>query len=128
MNGDGLDDLIVGAYLADPGGSASGESYVVFGKAGTTPVNLSDVAGGTGGFVINGIDPDDQSGRSVSGAGDVNGDGLADLIVGARRADPGGNSLAGESYVIFGKADGTPVNLSDIVAGSGGFVMNGINS
>ncbi len=95
VNGDGLPDLIVGAR---------GESYVVFGKAGTTPVNLSDVAAGTGGFVMNGIDVDDFSGGSVSGAGDVNGDGLADLIVGASSADPGGRDRAGESYVVFSPA------------------------
>ncbi len=100
----------MGAYSADPGGNRyAGESYVVFGKAGTTPVNLSDVAAGTGGFLINGIDLGDRSGRSVSGAGDVNGDGLADLIVGAYDADPGANTDAGESYVVFGKADGTAV-------------------
>lgn len=66
------------------------------------PVNLSDVAAGIGGFVINGIDPNDRSGLSVSGAGDVNGDGLADLIVGAYGANAGGSLFAGESYVIFG--------------------------
>ena len=128
VNGDGLADVIVGAFYADPGGNTSaGESYVVFGKAGGTPVSLANIAAGSGGFIINGIDPDDRSGRSVSGAGDVNGDGLADLIVGADQADPGGNSNAGESYVVFGKADGTPVGLADVAAGSGGFVINGIN-
>ena len=84
---------------------------MVFGKADGTAVNLSDVTAGIGGFVINGIDVDDQSGRSVSGAGDVNGDGLADLIVGASAADPGGNDDAGESYVGFGKADVEAANL-----------------
>ncbi len=100
---------------------------MVFGKADTTPVSLSDVAAGTGGVVINGIDAGDRSGVSVSGAGDVNGDGLADLIVAGSRAAPGGTYGAGESYVVFGKADGTPVNLSDVVGGTGGFVINGID-
>jgi FG-GAP repeat protein len=118
----------VGAWSADPAGNShAGESYVVFGKADGTAVNLSDVTAGSGGFVINGIDPDDESGISVSGAGDVNGDGLADVIVGAHYADPAGHSDAGESYVVFGKADGTAVNLSDVTAGSGGFVINGID-
>ncbi len=128
VNGDGVDDLIVGARYADPAGkSSAGESYVVFGRADGTKVSLADIAAGSGGFVINGIDPDDRSGRSVSGAGDVNGDGLADVIVGAPGADPGGRESAGRSYVVFGKADGTPVDLSDFLTGkAGGFVINGI--
>ena len=103
VNGDGLTDLVVGAPYADPVGTTSaGESYVVFGRDAGTAVSLADVASGTGGFVINGIDGSDGSGWSVSGAGDVNGDGRADLIVGAYGADPGENTEAGESYVIFG--------------------------
>ena len=75
---------------------------MVLGKADGKPVNLSDVAAGSGGFIMNGIDPLDNSGTSVSGAGDVTGDGLADVIVGARGVDPGGNIFAGVSYVVFG--------------------------
>ncbi len=106
VNGDGLADLIVGAHGGDPNGTGSaGESYVVFGKANTTAVNLADVVAGTGGFVISGIDFGDTSGWSVSGAGDVNGDGLDDVIVGAH----GGSSFAGNSYVVFGKANTTAV-------------------
>ncbi len=127
VNGDGINDLIIGAYLADPNGSNSGASYVVFGKANGTPVNLSDIVSGTGGFLINGAAANDRSGRSVSSAGDVNNDGFDDLIVGASFADPNGSS-SGASYVVFGKANGTQVNLSDIASGTGGFVINGASA
>jgi hypothetical protein len=62
---------------------------------------------------------------SVAGAGDVNGDGLADLIVGARQSDPASGSNAGRSYVVFGKSGSGAVDLSAIAAGNGGFVING---
>jgi hypothetical protein len=60
-----------------------------------------------------------------SSAGDVNGDGLDDLIVGAYYADPSDKSNAGKSYVVFGKQDNAAINLSAITAGTGGFVING---
>ena len=87
---DGLSDLIVGATsYADPNGDISGSSYVVFGKTDdTTAIQLSDVAAGNGGFVIHGESERDCSGTSVSSAGDVNGDGLADLIIGANLRVP----------------------------------------
>ncbi|NJL39983.1 MAG: hypothetical protein HC899_26930 [Leptolyngbyaceae cyanobacterium SM1_4_3] len=126
INDDGINDLIIGARFADPGGrSNAGKSYVVFGKGSAMPVELSQIATGAGGFVINGEAADNLSGYSVSSAGDVNGDRLADLIIGAPAADVGSNSIAGKSYVIFGKANGTAVNLSTIASGTGGFVING---
>jgi len=131
VNGDGIDDLIIGAYLADPNGNSdAGESYVVFGNASgfAASLDLSNLDGNNG-FVLNGVDNNDRSGRSVSGAGDVNSDGLDDLIIGATEANANGNSFAGESYVVFGNASGfaASLNLSDI-NGSNGFVLDGIDS
>jgi hypothetical protein len=128
VNGDGLDDLIVGAFHADVSGkSDAGKSYVIFGKKDSTAIDLSAIASGTGGFVINGENVNDISGFSTSSAGDINGDGLDDLIVGAYQADPNGKSNAGKSYVVFGKTDSTAINLSAIASGTGGFVINGEN-
>ena len=62
------------------------------------PIDLTTVAAGTGGFVINGQNTRDYSGFSVASAGDINGDGFDDLIVGADSADPAGRGAAGTSY------------------------------
>ena len=92
INGDGLADLIVGT-------GSGNKSYVIFGKAGTTDVQAIDLAAGIGGFVIDGLsNPADKSRYAVSAAGDVNGDGFADLIMGGRSV----GDFAGKSFVIFG--------------------------
>src|SRR4028119_1865198 len=88
--------------------------------------NLSDL-NGSNGFAINGIGAYDSSGWSVSSAGDVNGDGFDDLIIGAHFADPNGINRAGQSYVVFGSNSGfgASFNLSTL-NGSNGFAINGI--
>jgi len=97
INGDGLADLIVGASGADPGARTdAGRAYVVFGKTDSAVVRLTDVIDGVGGFVINGDPAGGNAGISVAAAGDVDGDGLMDLIVGAQ----GTNSSKGSAYVI----------------------------
>jgi hypothetical protein len=129
VNGDGFDDLIIGAVNADPNGiGGAGQSYVVFGSNSGfgASFNLSTL-NGSNGFAINGIAEGDWSGSSVSSAGDVNGDGFDDLIIGAVGASPNGISEAGQSYVVFGSNSGfgASFNLSTL-NGSNGFAINGI--
>ena len=135
VNGDGYDDLIIGAWQADPNGESSGESYVIYGGASAPGTNGEldlSALDGSNGFILNGIDAGDQSGFSVSSAGDVNGDGYDDLIIGAFRADPNGDTNAGETYIVYGGAsapgsDGV-LNLSSrVLDGSTGFIVNGID-
>ncbi|YAG07099.1 Calcium-binding protein [Nostoc sp. DSM 114167] len=129
INGDGIDDLIIGAFLATPNGDASGQSYVVFGNKGgfSAQLNLSTLNGANG-FAINGITQNDGSGKSVSSAGDINGDGIDDLIIGASGAAPNGDA-SGQSYVVFGSKGGfnAQLNLSTL-NGTNGFIINGINA
>ena len=103
VNGDGFGDLIIGSLGADPGGrDGAGSSYVLFGSGdlgASGELDLGQLA--FDGWVLNGISSRDFSGQSVSGAGDVNGDGLDDVIIGSA-ASPAGRAFAGESYVVFG--------------------------
>ncbi|WP_255350713.1 Ig-like domain-containing protein [Limnohabitans sp. DM1] len=126
VNGDGLADVIVGTYNSDPAtGTDAGRSFVVFGKTDSAGVNLSALQAGSGGFVIQGQCANDLSGFSVSQAGDVNGDGLGDVLVFAPQADPAAKANAGSTYVVYGKTDGQVIQLSAIAAGMGGYVIYG---
>jgi len=90
-------------------------------------VELSGLDGSTG-FRIAGIDTNDGSGGTVSSAGDVNGDGFDDLILGAPGADVDGFDNAGESYVVFGATGGfsSAIDLSAL-DGATGFRIDGID-
>jgi len=124
VNNDGFDDIIIGGPGNDVGGSESGTAYVIFGKAnGFGPIDLSNL--GTAGFAIQGDSAGDAAGHSVSAAGDVNHDGIDDLIVGAVGNDAGGTD-AGRAYVIFGRSNmsGT-VDLTNLNSSAGFIIANG---
>jgi len=109
IDGDGLDDIIVGAPLADDAGSWSGKAVVVLSGSLSrgTRLLLDDAD-----IVLLGVSADDRAGDGVAGAGDVDGDGLHDVIVGAPEAE---SARAGAAYVVLGStmAAGGTTSLAD---------------
>ena len=105
FNGDGYDDIVIGATNST---SFFGGSYVVFGGpqiGGNGLVSLADL-NGKNGFKLHGEAINDACGYSVHGAGDVNGDGCDDIVIGA----PFYNNKAGRSYLIFGDSPPQLIN------------------
>jgi len=96
VNGDGFDDIVVGAPGLDPGGMAdAGGVYLYFGG-----VELNDPTATPSYLLLTGEAASDAAGKSVSAAGDVNGDGMDDFLIGAPDA-PGGTG-SGKAYLVFG--------------------------
>jgi len=139
INGDGMNDVIVGADTDDDGGGASGVAFIFLGAK-----DLPGIIDGSAAHVkLIGEDAADYFGRSVSGAGDVNQDGFDDVIVGAYADDDGG-SLSGVAFIFFGSKelpltiDGSAANVKLIgedtndyfgasVSGAGDFNNDGID-
>ena len=105
VNGDGYDDLVIGAPFMGPNGVGSGQSFVVFGRPGGWEryVDVTTLDGANG-FAIDGEAAGDRSGWSIDGAGDVNDDGIDDLILGAPGVDAAGPD-SGRAYVVFGSTE-----------------------
>lgn len=127
VNGDGLADVIVGAPYAEGGAAGSGVAYVVMGRTGGPEFVELAALNGVNGFAIHGAGANDGLGGQVSGAGDVNGDGLEDVIVSAANADAGG----GAAFVVYGVTPpaGVPppsiVTLANLTAAQGVKIASG---
>ena len=128
INGDLIDDVIIGAFVANPNGQAdNGQSFVIYGGSGFPSSFDTNNINGTNGFSLNGINNGDRSGVSVDGAGDVNGDQIDDLIIGAYNADPNGQNQAGETYVIYGGNSFSSQFELSTLNGVNGFIINGVD-
>ena len=121
VNNDGYDDFLIGARGEDTGGGEAGATYLIYGGSGLSDINLADIesGGGADGIAIYGNDASDEAGRALAAAGDVNGDGYDDFIVGSYGEDTGG-SAAGATYVLFGGAGLTNFDLQQVELGIGG--------
>ena len=120
FNDDGIDDIIIGA----PDLTNGGKTIILFGtNTGFSPsYTPSDING------INGIILEDTAqanfGYSVNYAGDVNTDGIADIIISSPTYDTSGFRNNGRTYVVFGNSSVSNMNVSSL-DGSNGFIING---
>ncbi|MCP3937755.1 MAG: hypothetical protein GY708_20580, partial [Actinomycetia bacterium] len=123
LDSDGIHDVVVGAFSDDDGGSGRGAVYVLFLNADGT-VKAEQKISSTVGGLTGPLDSADFFGTSVGGLGDVDGDGITDIAVGAYGDDDGGDSR-GALYVLFLNADGTvkaEQKISDTAGGLTGTV------
>ena len=128
INGDGLGDVMIGAPLAGPSGTGIG--YIVFGKTNSTKISLNDVFNGTGGFAVVGNQNGNGTGVGIATAGDVNGDGVSDFIIGVPGAPGSSSPIVGSSYVVFGRtSNNTNINVLSLISGTStrGFLIAGIS-
>ena len=112
VNGDGYDDLMFNAI--DRGDY--GTNYIIFGRAGTTQgnIDLADTNTFDGLAISHGLGTGAGGYTSVSHAGDVNGDGYADLIIGNQDGENANSDDSGEAYIIFGGNALTDLNLENL--------------
>jgi PKD repeat protein len=117
LDGDGMLDLAIGAVGDDDGADKAGAVWIVFlnrDRSVRSARKISELAGG----LVADLQPEDGFGRALAGLGDLDGDGVPDLAVGANEDDTGGSN-AGAVYVLFLNRDGSVKGQHKISALSG---------
>ncbi len=113
INGDGYDDIIIGAYTASPEGRISaGKTYVIFGFSPPSHITI-DLSIQQADITIYGDDAHENSGFAVA-SGDVNNDNYDDIIIGAPAANPHGYWHQGTTYIVFSFSFPLPPYVLDL--------------
>lgn len=119
INHDGLEDIAFGAKNSTVNGlELAGAAYIIFGSASPfpTPFDLSTL-NGSNGFVVSGIAYDERRGATIAGPGDINGDGIDDLIIGTSSVSP-------DDMVIYGKTSFSALLTINDINGTNGFLID----
>ena len=111
IDGDGVTDLAIGAHGDDTGGTERGAVYIVRLKPDGTAKSFTKIAHSLNGGPV--LHDQDGFGMFLTSPGDIDGDGIVDLIVAATNADVGGANR-GEIFTMFLKPDGTVRNFTTI--------------
>ena len=135
INGDNIDDLMVGSPQNFSGPPAPGRAYVIYGRSKPFSANISlSHLDGNDGFVIVGSNVEEPVGNAISAAGDINADGIDDIIVSKKPSNlDGTESTEFRSHVVFGRNIRSSGNfpamffLSDL-DGQNGFSIGSANS
>ena len=135
VNNDGAQDFAIGAHLTDTNGADSGTAYILFGGTGRLAaldaadgtvdgsINLANVTTSNG-FILNGTNQGDRLGETSASVGDVNGDGFADVLIGAPYSGVS-DAVNDFTYLMFGAATGSTITASSL-DGTTGFILQGI--
>ena len=119
LDGDGVTDIAVGAFVDDDGNTDGGAVYILFMNPDGTVKSNQKISSTAGGLGVT-MDTDDQFGQDIASLGDLDGDGVTDLVVGAHQDDDG-NTDGGAAYILFMNPDGTVKSNQKISSTAGNF-------